>query len=159
MKNVFWGVESWNIILNFSTFSVRGCWGQPTSFFWKLVDETQNLIPPEAARNHKSIKLLILLPFRANLLCTLHYETPCKLPAYAMIIALMHQCTAHILSVCANVQVQNSVSTITIIELSATTAQWGKNISEVCLISYSLTILRKKKLLYSLIIIVKLVHK
>ena len=52
-----------------------------------------------------------------------------KLPAYAMIIALMHQCTAHILSVCANVQMQNSVSTITIIELSATTAQWGQNIS------------------------------
>ena len=47
-----------------------------------------------------------------------------------MIIALMHQSTAHILSVCANVQVQNSVSTITIIELSATTAQWDqKNIN------------------------------
>ena len=27
--------------------------------------------------HHKSIKLLILLPLRADLLCTLHYETPC----------------------------------------------------------------------------------
>ena len=27
--------ESWNIILNFCTFSVGGCWGQVRSFFWK----------------------------------------------------------------------------------------------------------------------------
>ena len=33
-----WGVESWNIKLNFSTFSVRDCWGQPMLLFWKLVD-------------------------------------------------------------------------------------------------------------------------
>ena len=30
----FW-VESWNIILKFSTFSDRGCWGQPTLLFLK----------------------------------------------------------------------------------------------------------------------------
>ena len=38
LKKVFW-VESWNIILNFSNFSVGGCWGQLVSFFWKLVDD------------------------------------------------------------------------------------------------------------------------
>ena len=26
-----------------STFSVRGCWGQPMLLFWKLIHETQNL--------------------------------------------------------------------------------------------------------------------
>ena len=47
------------------------------SFFKKLVDETQMYKPPVATRHHKSMKLLILLPLRADLLCTLHYETPC----------------------------------------------------------------------------------
>ena len=28
-------VESWNIILNFCTFCVEGCWGQPMLLFWK----------------------------------------------------------------------------------------------------------------------------
>ena len=51
-KKVF-GVESWNIILDFSTFSVGGCWGQPMSFFFKLVDETQMYKPPEATRHYK----------------------------------------------------------------------------------------------------------
>ena len=80
-EKTFFGVESWNIILNFSTFSVRGCWGQPMSFFWKLVDKTKMYEPPEATRHHKLIKLLILLPLRADLLCTLHYETPCNTPS------------------------------------------------------------------------------
>ena len=31
-----------------STISVRGCWGQPMSIFWKLVDETQMSKSPEA---------------------------------------------------------------------------------------------------------------
>ena len=84
-KNLFW-VESWNIILNFSTFSVGGCWGQPMSFFWKLVDETQISKPPEATRNHNSIKLLILLPLRADLLYIHHYETPCM---YIISVGLM----------------------------------------------------------------------
>ena len=48
-------------------------------FFLKLVEETQNLLSPEATRDHKSIKLLIFQPLRADLLCTLHYETPCIL--------------------------------------------------------------------------------
>ena len=45
--------------------SWRGCWGQPMSFFWKLVDKTQMCNPPEATRHHDSRKLLILLPLRA----------------------------------------------------------------------------------------------
>ena len=73
----FFGVESWKIILNFSIFSVGGCWGQPMSFFWKLFDETQISTPPEATRNHTSIKLLIPLPLRADLLMSVHSETPC----------------------------------------------------------------------------------
>ena len=68
--------ESWNIILNFCTFSVRGCWGQLMSFFWKLVDETQISKPPEPTRHHNSIKLWIVPPLRADLLVTLQYEIP-----------------------------------------------------------------------------------
>ena len=63
------------------TLSVGGCWGQLMSFFWNLVDETQNLLTPEATRYHKLIKLLILVPLRSDLLCTLHYETPCIAPS------------------------------------------------------------------------------
>ena len=33
--------------------------------------------PPEPAMHHHQIKLLIFLPLRADLLCILHYETPC----------------------------------------------------------------------------------
>ena len=47
--------------------------------FLKLVHETQILKPPEPTMHHGSSKLLILLPFRADLLCTLQYETPCTL--------------------------------------------------------------------------------
>ena len=47
------------------------------SIFWKLVDETQLFKSPEATRHHNLTKLLILLPLRADLLCNLHYETPC----------------------------------------------------------------------------------
>ena len=78
-KNFFL-VESWSTILIFSTFSVKGCWGQPMSSFWKLVGETQIFKPLEATRHPFSIKLLILLSLRANLLCILHYETPCRNP-------------------------------------------------------------------------------
>ena len=70
-------IQAWKIILNFSIFSVGGCWGQPMSFFWKLFDETQISTPPEATRNHTSIKLLIPLPLRADLLMSVHSETPC----------------------------------------------------------------------------------
>ena len=77
-KNLFWGGESWNIILNSSTFSVGGRWGQLMSFFWKMVDETQIFLTLEATRHHNSIKLLTLLPLRADLLYILYYETPCR---------------------------------------------------------------------------------
>ena len=59
------------------TLSVRGCWGQPMLLFWKLVDETQISKPLEATRHHISTILLVFLPLRSDLLCTLHYETPC----------------------------------------------------------------------------------
>ena len=48
-----------------STISVGGCWGQPMLLFWKLVDETQMPITPEATSYHGSIKFSILLPLRA----------------------------------------------------------------------------------------------
>ena len=72
----FW-VESWNIPLNFSTFSVRGCRGQPMLLFWKLVDETQMVKPPEPTNYHNPKKYLILLPLRAIYFRSFHYETPC----------------------------------------------------------------------------------
>ena len=43
------------IFTDFSTFSVRGCWGQPVLLFWKLIHETQNLWPPEATRHNNKI--------------------------------------------------------------------------------------------------------
>ena len=54
-----------NILLISDTLSVGGCWGQPMSIFWKLVDETQKYNPPEATRHPNSIKLLNLQPLRA----------------------------------------------------------------------------------------------
>ena len=75
-------VESWNIMLNFRTFPFGGCWGQSMLLFWKLVDKTQISKPLEPTRHHNSIKLLILLPLRAYLVCTLQYETPCIWPDY-----------------------------------------------------------------------------
>ena len=46
--NLFWIFERkkifdriMKITLNFSTFSVGGCWGQSMVLFWKLVDKTQ----------------------------------------------------------------------------------------------------------------------
>ena len=63
--------------MNFSYFSVRGCWGQLMSFFWKLVNETQISAPPEATRHHKSKKMLVLLSLRANLKIQFRSETPC----------------------------------------------------------------------------------
>ena len=77
----FWwnGSSKIQIFTDFSTFSVGGRGGQLMLFFWKLIRETQISKPPEATRHHNSTKLLILVPLRADLLCTLHYETPCRL--------------------------------------------------------------------------------
>ena len=69
-----------NFSLISDSLSVGGCWGQPMSFFWKLVGETQIPKPPEATRNHNSIKLLIFLPLRADLLLSVHSDTPCTYP-------------------------------------------------------------------------------
>ena len=66
-------------MLYLSTFPVGGCWGQLMLLFWKLVHETQISKPLEATRHHISTKLLVFLPLRADLLCTLHYETPCRI--------------------------------------------------------------------------------
>ena len=52
----FFLVKLWNIILNLSTFSVGGCWGQPILLFWEQMEETQISKPPEATRHHKSKK-------------------------------------------------------------------------------------------------------
>ena len=40
--------------------------------------------PPEATRNHNSIKLLIPLPLRADLLLSVHSETPCTGPSLTL---------------------------------------------------------------------------
>ena len=69
--------ESWNIILNFSTFHVGGCWGQLMLLFWNLVQETQMSTPLEATRHHISTQLLVLLHLRAIYFSTFQYETPC----------------------------------------------------------------------------------
>ena len=66
-----------NFSLISDTLSAGGCWGQPMLLFWKLVDKTQMYKPPEPTRHHNSIKSLVLLPLRADLLCTLQCETPC----------------------------------------------------------------------------------
>ena len=75
----FYGMDyrKFNFSLIFDTLSVGGCWGQPMLLFWKLVEETQKSTPPEPTRHHNSIKLWILLPLRADLFVTLHYEIPC----------------------------------------------------------------------------------
>ena len=44
-----------------------------------MVHETQISRPVEATGHHDSTKLLVFLPLRADLLCTLHYETPCRM--------------------------------------------------------------------------------
>ena len=49
------------------------------SLFLKLFDETQIPTPPEATRHHNLKKILIPLPLRADLLLSVHSETPCTL--------------------------------------------------------------------------------
>ena len=63
-KEKFW-VESWNIILNFSTFSVGDCWSQLMLLFWKQLEKTQMSKPPQATRHPNVEKILILLSLRA----------------------------------------------------------------------------------------------
>ena len=92
-KKKFW-VESRNINMNFSTFSVGGCWGQPMLLFWKLVDETQLVKPPEPTSHHISKKYLILVPFKSIYFRSLYYETPCtmKLSDLPRLLKPVHKC-------------------------------------------------------------------
>ena len=73
----FW-VESQNIPLNSSTFSVGDCRGQPMLLFWKLVDETQILKPPEPTIYHDSKKKFDPSTPQSHLR-SFHYETPCSI--------------------------------------------------------------------------------
>mgnify|MGYP007015787208 CR=1 FL=1 len=68
-----------NFSLISDTLSVGGCWGQSMLLFWKLVDETQMVKPPEPTIYHDSKKYLILLPLRAIYFRSFHYETPCRM--------------------------------------------------------------------------------
>ena len=77
LKKYFLGVESWNIRLNFSTFSVRSCWGQPMLLFWKLSNKTQMSKPCDHAAKDMPSKFSIFLSLRAIYFRSYQYETPC----------------------------------------------------------------------------------
>ena len=53
-------------MLNFRTFSVEGCWGQPRLLFWKLVDETQISKPLQLIRHQNSKKYWSFYPSELN---------------------------------------------------------------------------------------------
>ena len=56
-KNIL--VESWNIMLNFSTFPIRGCRGQLMLLLWKKWFMKLKLSKPqEATRQHDSKKII-----------------------------------------------------------------------------------------------------
>ena len=76
-QNIFL-VELWNIMLNFSTFSVRGCWGQSILLFQELVFETKISKPQDFRTTFKWILACIFLTVRPKLLVTFHYEIPCN---------------------------------------------------------------------------------
>ena len=78
------GVESWNLRLNYSSFSVGGCWGQQMLLFWKQVVETQMPTTHEATRRHNSKNvdpstsqshLVLLIPLWDTLYRVSHIET------------------------------------------------------------------------------------
>ena len=69
--------ESWKFLLNFSTFSIGGCWGQSMLLFWKLVDKTQISKPQDHTDNFKHNPISIFLSVRPKLLLTVQYEIPC----------------------------------------------------------------------------------
>ena len=71
--------ESWKFLLNFSTFSIGGCWGQSMLLFWKLVDKTQISKPQDHTDNFKHNPKSIFLSVRPKLLLTFQYEIPCSL--------------------------------------------------------------------------------
>ena len=56
--------ESWKLMLNFSTFSVRSCWGQPMLLFKKLIDETLMPMPQKFTDTIILTKKLFLVGLR-----------------------------------------------------------------------------------------------
>ena len=64
-------------LLDFSTFSVGGCWGQQILLFWKLVDETKISKPQDFRTLFKQILAYIFLSVRANSNVTFQYEILC----------------------------------------------------------------------------------
>ena len=91
------------LISESDTLSIRGCWGQPISFFWKLFDETQISEPP-ATRHHKSKIILVLLSLRANSENKFQCETPCTYMSFCQTFyytyiffhfQTFHQCTVN----------------------------------------------------------------
>ena len=81
-----------NFPLISDTLSIRGCWGQLMSLFWKLVDETQMAKPPEPTSHHNSRKDLILLPLRAIYFRSFYYETPCNWNTLKVISISRYKC-------------------------------------------------------------------
>ena len=76
---LFWNcflTESGKIMLNFSTFSVGGCWGH---FFWKLVDETQMPKPQEYTDTFILTKKLFLVGFHGLQSMSKPIERPCSI--------------------------------------------------------------------------------
>ena len=67
-----------NFSLISDTLSVRGCWGQPMLFFWKLIHETQMSNTCHHADRDILSKFSILLPLRAVYFRSYLYETPCS---------------------------------------------------------------------------------
>ena len=78
---MFWkklfSTESWKLMLNFSTFSVGGCWGQPMSLFKKLIDETQMPKAQECTDNYIFTKKLFLAGLRGLQSISNPVERPC----------------------------------------------------------------------------------
>ena len=66
----------WNM-LNFSTFSVGGCWGQPMLLLWKLVDETKISKPQDFRNTFKQILACIFLSFRVYSWNKFQYKITC----------------------------------------------------------------------------------
>ena len=70
--------ESWKFLLNFSNFSVSGCWGQFMLLSWKLVDETQISKPQNHTNTFKQNLTSIFISVMPKLLLTFQCEIPCS---------------------------------------------------------------------------------
>ena len=63
--------------VDFSTFSVRGCWGQPMLLFWKMVNETQMPKPQEYTDTFIITQKLFLVCLWGLQNLSKGVETPC----------------------------------------------------------------------------------